>query len=264
MADFVGAVDQGTTSSRFMIFDHDGNEVAKHQLEHTQYLPRPGWVEHDPVEIWERTNVAIQNAVRTAGISATDLAALGITNQRETTVVWDPRNGRPYCNAIVWQDTRTDSIAKALESVRVSCHTMALQYGRPLRGSHTTVVSRWLVMPIAARSVAAMPAVRTAFWMATLVRSQISTGSCSTQPGRGRYWVCSSWCLATSLPSWSKIMKRLLVVPWSTAPTKSAMATAFRGVRSWGAGADQDASGAGVRPGGSGSEDGRQRPMKSL
>src|SRR5882757_768529 len=115
MADFVGAVDQGTTSSRFMIFDHDGNEVAKHQLEHTQYLPRPGWVEHDPVEIWERTNVAIQNAVRTAGISATDLAALGITNQRETTVVWDPRNGRPYCNAIVWQDTRTDSIAAALE-----------------------------------------------------------------------------------------------------------------------------------------------------
>jgi glycerol kinase len=115
MADFVGAVDQGTTSSRFMIFDHDGNEVTKHQLEHTQYLPRPGWVEHDPVEIWERTNVAIQNAVRSAGIAATDLAAVGITNQRETTVVWDPRTGRPYYNAIVWQDTRTDSIAAALE-----------------------------------------------------------------------------------------------------------------------------------------------------
>jgi glycerol kinase len=115
MPDFVGAVDQGTTSSRFMIFDHDGNEVAKHQLEHTQYLPRPGWVEHDPVEIWERTNVAIQNAIRSAGISAADLAAIGITNQRETTVVWDPRNGQPYGNAIVWQDTRTDRIASALE-----------------------------------------------------------------------------------------------------------------------------------------------------
>ncbi|MFJ6215858.1 glycerol kinase GlpK [Streptomyces sp. NPDC092296] len=115
MADFVGAVDQGTTSSRFMIFDHDGNEVAKHQLEHTQILPRPGWVEHDPVEIWERTNVAIQNAVRSAGIAATDLAAVGITNQRETTVVWDPHTGQPYCNAIVWQDTRTDRIASALE-----------------------------------------------------------------------------------------------------------------------------------------------------
>ena len=98
-----------------MIFDHDGNEVAKHQLEHTQYLPRPGWVEHDPVEIWERTDVAIQNAVHAAGISVSDLAAIGITNQRETTVVWDPRSGQPYCNAIVWQDTRTDAIAAALE-----------------------------------------------------------------------------------------------------------------------------------------------------
>ncbi|WP_377268782.1 glycerol kinase GlpK [Peterkaempfera sp. SMS 1(5)a] len=115
MADFVGAVDQGTTSSRFMIFDHDGNEVARHQLEHSQVLPRPGWVEHDPVEIWERTNVAMQNAVRRAGIAATDLAAIGITNQRETTVVWDPRTGQPYCNALVWQDTRTDRIAAALE-----------------------------------------------------------------------------------------------------------------------------------------------------
>lgn len=116
MADFIGAVDQGTTSSRFMIFDHGGNEVARHQLEHEQILPRPGWVEHDPVEIWERTNSVIQNALRTAGLNGTDLDAIGITNQRETTVVWDPRTGRPYCNAIVWQDTRTDSIAKALEN----------------------------------------------------------------------------------------------------------------------------------------------------
>lgn len=115
MPEFVGAVDQGTTSSRFMIFDHDGNEVAKHQLEHTQILPRPGWVEHDPVEIWERTNSVIQTAVRQGGLSPADLVAIGITNQRETTVVWDPRNGRPYYNAIVWQDTRTDSIAAALE-----------------------------------------------------------------------------------------------------------------------------------------------------
>ncbi|MEU1181157.1 glycerol kinase GlpK [Streptomyces sp. NPDC005820] len=115
MADFVGAVDQGTTSSRFMIFDHNGNEVAKHQLEHEQILPKAGWVEHDPVEIWERTNSVIQNALRHGNLSPTDLAAIGITNQRETTVVWDPRNGRPYYNAIVWQDTRTDSIAAALE-----------------------------------------------------------------------------------------------------------------------------------------------------
>ncbi|MDH6115282.1 glycerol kinase [Kitasatospora sp. MAP12-15] len=115
MPEFVGAVDQGTTSSRFMIFDHDGNEVAKHQLEHTQILPRSGWVEHDPVEIWERTNSVMQTALRQGGLSPADLVAIGITNQRETTVVWDRRTGRPYCNAIVWQDTRTDSIAAALE-----------------------------------------------------------------------------------------------------------------------------------------------------
>ncbi len=115
MPEFVGAVDQGTTSTRFMIFDHAGNEVAKHQLEHQQILPRSGWVEHDPVEIWERTNTVIQNALREGGLTASDLRAIGITNQRETTVVWDPRTGRPYYNAIVWQDTRTDSIAAALE-----------------------------------------------------------------------------------------------------------------------------------------------------
>src|ERR1044072_3088836 len=115
MPDFVGAVDQGTTSTRFMIFDHDGGEVARDQLEHHQLLPRAGWVEHDPVEIWERTNSVMQNALRAGGLSPTDLAAIGITNQRETTVIWDPRDGRPYYNAIVWQDTRTDTIASALE-----------------------------------------------------------------------------------------------------------------------------------------------------
>ncbi|MEU2284592.1 glycerol kinase GlpK [Streptomyces sp. NPDC013178] len=115
MPEFVGAVDQGTTSTRFMIFDHDGNEVARHQLEHEQIFPRSGWVEHDPVEIWERTNSTMQNAVRQGDLSAADLAAIGITNQRETTVIWDPETGEPYYNAIVWQDTRTDSIAAALE-----------------------------------------------------------------------------------------------------------------------------------------------------
>ncbi|MGV9846279.1 glycerol kinase GlpK [Streptomyces fungicidicus] len=115
MPEFVGAVDQGTTSTRFMIFDHSGNEVARHQLEHRQVLPRSGWVEHDPVEIWERTNTVIQNGLRAGGLTAEDLRAIGITNQRETTVVWDPRTGRPYYNAIVWQDTRTDRIAAALE-----------------------------------------------------------------------------------------------------------------------------------------------------
>ena len=115
MADFVGAIDQGTTSTRFMIFDHAGNEVGKHQLEHEQILPQAGWVEHDPQEIWERTRTVIKQALNRAGLQPTDLAAIGVTNQRETTVVWDKKTGRPLYNAIVWQDTRTDRIAAALE-----------------------------------------------------------------------------------------------------------------------------------------------------
>jgi glycerol kinase len=115
MADYVGAVDQGTTSTRFMIFDHGGNEVARHQLEHQQIMPKPGWVEHNPVEIWERTSAVLQTVMNSQGLCASDLAALGITNQRETTVVWNKRTGRPFYNAIVWQDTRTDKIAAALD-----------------------------------------------------------------------------------------------------------------------------------------------------
>jgi glycerol kinase len=115
MADYVGAIDQGTTSTRFMIFDHEGREVGRHQLEHEQILPQAGWVEHDPLEIWQRTQEVITTAMSRQNLSASDLAAVGITNQRETTVVWNRRTGRPYYNAIVWQDTRTDRIAAALD-----------------------------------------------------------------------------------------------------------------------------------------------------
>jgi glycerol kinase len=114
MARYVGALDQGTTSTRFMIFDHGGNEIARHQLEHQQIMTRPGWVEHDPVEIAARTDEVIARAMRNANITADDLAAIGVTNQRETAVVWDPTTGRPWYNAIVWQDTRTDGIVNAL------------------------------------------------------------------------------------------------------------------------------------------------------
>jgi glycerol kinase len=115
MADFVGAIDQGTTSTRFMVFDRSGAEVARHQLEHTQVMPGPGWVEHNPIEIWERTSAVIMTVLNRRNLRAADLAALGLTNQRETTVVWNRRTGRPYGNAIVWQDTRTARIAAALE-----------------------------------------------------------------------------------------------------------------------------------------------------
>lgn len=114
MPEFVGAIDQGTTSTRFMIFDHNGAVVAGHQLEHAQILPRAGWVEHDPLEIWRRTENVIEVCLDRAKLTASDLAAVGVTNQRETTVVWDPVTGRPYHNAIVWQDTRTDQIAADL------------------------------------------------------------------------------------------------------------------------------------------------------
>jgi glycerol kinase len=115
MRQYVGAIDQGTTSTRFMIFDASGSEVARHQLEHEQIMMRPGWVEHDPLEIAERTNTVIGGALRNAGLDASDLAAVGVTNQRETTVVWNPKTGRPWYNAIVWQDTRTDRIVGALD-----------------------------------------------------------------------------------------------------------------------------------------------------
>ncbi len=115
MADFVAAIDQGTTSTRAMIFDHSGREVGRHQLEHEQLLPRAGWVEHNPVEIWERTVSVLATALNNTKLGAGDLAALGITNQRETALVWDRRTGRPLYNAIVWQDTRTDRIAAALD-----------------------------------------------------------------------------------------------------------------------------------------------------
>src|SRR5215510_6417259 len=115
VADFVAAIDQGTTSTRCMIFDHDGAEVGRHQLEHEQIMPRAGWVEHNPVEIWERTRTVVEAGLNGAGLTAQDLAAIGVTNQRETSVVWNRRTGRPYHNAIVWQDTRTDHIVTALE-----------------------------------------------------------------------------------------------------------------------------------------------------
>ncbi|MFO7662202.1 MAG: glycerol kinase GlpK [Chloroflexota bacterium] len=115
MADYVAAVDQGTTSTRCMIFNHKGLPVGIHQMEHEQIYPKAGWVEHDPMEIWARTQDVIKGAMKNANIKASDIAAVGVTNQRETTVVWDKNTGKPYYNAIVWQDTRTDKLIKDFE-----------------------------------------------------------------------------------------------------------------------------------------------------
>ena len=114
MNDYIIAIDQGTTSTRAMLFDHAGSVISVGQLEHEQILPRAGWVEHDAVEIWNNTRQAIGQALAKANVTRHSVRAIGITNQRETTVVWDRRTGIPLCNAIVWQDTRTQEIVDRL------------------------------------------------------------------------------------------------------------------------------------------------------
>jgi glycerol kinase len=114
MPKYIAAIDQGTTSTRCMIFDHNGQVISLAQKEHEQIYPQPGWVEHNPMEIWVRTQEVIHEAIVKAGVKPGDIAAVGITNQRETAVVWDRRTGKPFYNAIVWQDTRTKSICDQL------------------------------------------------------------------------------------------------------------------------------------------------------
>ncbi len=114
MPKYVGAIDQGTTSSRFILFDHDGKIVHVDQREHEQITPKAGWVEHDAKEIWTRTREVIGGALAASPAEAGDIEAIGITNQRETTVVWDRETGEPIHNAIVWQDTRTGDLVREL------------------------------------------------------------------------------------------------------------------------------------------------------
>lgn len=116
MEKYIASIDQGTTSTRCMIFDRAGNIIGSAQKEHQQIYPNPGWVEHDPMEIWQSTQFVIKGAIQSAGISPASLAAVGITNQRETTLVWDKKTGKPFYNAIVWQDTRTKTICDELSA----------------------------------------------------------------------------------------------------------------------------------------------------
>ncbi len=116
MQGYIGSIDQGTTSTRFIIFDARGEIVALAQTEHQQIMPRPGWVEHDPLEIWTNTRDVIGAALAHANIAVQDLAAVGITNQRETTVLWDRQTGQPVHNALVWMDTRTEQLVAEFEA----------------------------------------------------------------------------------------------------------------------------------------------------
>jgi glycerol kinase len=144
MTDYVGALDQGTTSSRFMIFDQEAEVVAVDQKEHEQIYPKPGWVEHDANEIWQRCEEVVKGALDKAGIEAGDLAAVGITNQRETTVLWDKSTGEPIHNAIVWQDTRTDKICDEL-SQSGGQDRYREQTGLPLATYFSGPKARWIL-----------------------------------------------------------------------------------------------------------------------
>lgn len=114
MGEYIGALDLGTTSNRFIVFDRRGRIVGSYQKEHEQIFPKPGWVEHDPMEIWHNTGEVIRGALSKTGLTGNDIVAIGITNQRETTLMWNKKTGEPYMNAIVWQDTRTDEICRKL------------------------------------------------------------------------------------------------------------------------------------------------------
>ena len=141
---YVGAIDQGTTSSRFIVFDKRGAIKALAQREHEQIFPRPGWVEHDAAEIWHNTRLVMRDALKDAGIEAKDLAAIGITNQRETTLVWEAATGKPLHNALVWQDTRVDALAAdfAREGGR---DRFRAKTGLPLASYFAGLKLRWLL-----------------------------------------------------------------------------------------------------------------------
>ncbi len=145
MKAYVGAIDQGTTSSRFIIFDYQGNIVSVSQKEHEQIYPKPGWVEHNAVEIWDNTRAVITGALAKANLKADDLAAIGITNQRETTLVWDKETGKPLYNALVWQDTRTDTCCKTLEQKAGGQETFQKHTGLPVSTYFSGPKIKWLI-----------------------------------------------------------------------------------------------------------------------
>jgi glycerol kinase len=147
MAKYIGAIDQGTTSTRFILFDRSGRIVATVQKEHEQIYPRPGWVEHNPEEICNHTLEVIGETLQGSGIAGSDLAAVGITNQRETTVVWNRKTGKPVCNAIVWQDTRTADYVSEF-SKNGGQDRFRAQTGLPLATYFSGLKIRWILAQV--------------------------------------------------------------------------------------------------------------------
>lgn len=144
MTRYVGAIDQGTTSTRFIVVDRQGEVVAMAQKEHRQIYPKPGWVEHDPAEIWRNTREVVAEAMNRKGLTAANLAAVGVTNQRETTVLWDRRTGAPLYNALVWQDTRVDQLVAAFARDGGQDRFRAAT-GLPLASYFSGLKLRWLL-----------------------------------------------------------------------------------------------------------------------
>ena len=144
MADYVAAIDQGTSSTRFIVFDRAGRVVSVAQQEHEQIYPRPGWVEHDPAEIWRRTQDVIAQAMQQRNVRPRDIAAIGITNQRETTVLWNRKTGKPIANAIVWQDTRTTGLVRAF-SLQGGQDRFRAKTGLPLATYFSGLKIAWLL-----------------------------------------------------------------------------------------------------------------------
>jgi glycerol kinase len=145
MADYILAIDQGTTSSRAIVFDHSGAIVSTGQMEHEQIFPKPGWVEHDPTEIWGNIREVVGMALTRADLTHRDIAAVGITNQRETTVVWDRTTGEPVHNAIVWQDTRTQQICDELGALGGGAARYTNRVGLPLATYFSGPKIRWIL-----------------------------------------------------------------------------------------------------------------------
>jgi glycerol kinase len=154
MPNFIGAIDQGTTSSRFMVFDRFGKIISIAQKEHGQIYPKPGWVEHDPVEIWRRVKEVITEAMEAKGLRPSDLSGIGITNQRETTLLWNKKTGKVVYNAIVWQDTRVaDTVAEF--AANSGQDRYRVKTGLPLATYFSGLKVRWILNNVAGARAAA-------------------------------------------------------------------------------------------------------------
>src|SRR4030042_4091843 len=140
---YVGAIDQGTTSTRFVLFNDKGEIVSFHQLEHKQIYPKAGWVEHDPLEILNNTKITIKETLKKANVKPSEIACIGITNQRETTIIWDKKTGIPYYNAAVWQDTRTDEICNKIADKNINRYRKVT--GLPIATYFSGPKIKWLL-----------------------------------------------------------------------------------------------------------------------